>query len=244
VSRDRRGAFPASPNWAPPYHPAGGCRKLRQGATLGPTRRNSGQDVSEIRQLARRLASRGGTSCAAHAGVFGALRRRVARCRGRAWPGRRRLGSAAGGRVKNALAAGAWSGVCTCWMVDTTGPSARLGNLKKRVFSRGSTVSGSFPPARPGRPWRGDRSRLGPLWKPRTGTPMQVASSPLRCLSMRADELHRDANPCSQSDRQRAARARAPLSSHARGMRHGSCLLVHAKVALPAGGGVNEEMAA
>lgn len=244
MSRDRRGAFPASPNWAPPYRPAGGCRKLRQGATHGTIRRNSGQEVSEFRQLTRRLASRGGTSCAAHAGVLGALRRRVARCRGRAWAGRRRGGAAGGGRVKNALAAGAWSGVCTCWMVDTTGPSARLGNLKKRVFSRGSTVSGSFLPARRGCLWRGDRSRLGPLRKPRTGTPMQVASSPLRCLSMRVDELHRDANPCSQPDRQRAAQAHARCSSHARGMRHGSCLLVHRKVALPVGGGVNEEKAA
>jgi hypothetical protein len=203
-------------------------------------------EASEIRQVLRRFASPGGIS---RAGPGPVLAHCVDAARDPVSPKRGMASLPAGVMVDRRSSfqeRGDRTRAAPAWMVDTERPSARLINLKKRVFSRGSATTGSSPSVR----CRGPEARVPSRFSPprtRTGTPMQVAelldrSSRHRCFPMRAQPLHLDANLCSSAGPQALAQNPEGVLAFARKVRHGSCLLVHPNGAAPRWGGVNEEM--
>jgi hypothetical protein len=240
-----------SPKTAPGYLCGAGCRKLRQGGAGGRRVGFPGMGVGDPATRAQhRIAWRHLARSPARprrAGL-GTLRRRSARwCRPPLPRSPNRLRPAASKMLRSVVRREARRGFARGCMVDTPRSSARLATLKKCVFSRGSTslrssawLAGTSLATKDPEPLR--------LPRMRTGTPMQVAESltgsrRLRNSSMRADALQRHARWCSCAKAQGAVEAPEGVSASAR-VRHGSCLLVQPKVALPVGGGVNEEMAA
>lgn len=246
----RRSPFPqngqraTSPGRVP--QTSAGCAEGRDASAFLPW-------VSEIRQLQRRIASGSGTSRAeppaAARTLWHTASTRCAMARRTSTPSPKNPRVAPSKWVRTLSRRGPLAVSARCWMVDTPRRSARLENLKKRVLSRGSTSPAHSPLARSQRPQRNVRSCFGPP-RTRTGTSMQVGqplagSSRHRELSVHAQGLHPTSNSCSYANLQRSAETLVGAPAFPSYVRHGPCLdLVYPRVALPVGGGVNEEMAA
>ena len=236
------------------------CRKVRRGARKGQRAGVWRTLASKLRQLRRRIASRGGTSCAAllarRRALSGAARGAPLRPRGR----RPTIGPAPGSRGQQVcpigqerFAVGWFRGHLPAgerWRaVDTKSLSARLKNGKGACFREVCSLDTSTSEA-PRRQHRKPSSEVVSARRVCARGPAQWALNRQhsrlltarfqrpRALSRLPSRLLRTAT------RSSALRQKSSLQLSAREGRHGSCLLVHRDDAARAGGLVNEETAA